>query len=380
MEEKIDLRQIEKRESEIQKLVQGDLTLEQLNELENEVKELQEQRKAFNEMKEKRQALIDATQRGEGVVVEEKKEERKMDVKKFDIETVEYRNLWAKALQGNLPEEEYRAYAASDTHNAVPVLVANQFFEKMVKLAPMLSEITLMQVAGNLKFLAEGTRNSAAIHTENTAVTPAADTVLSVQLGGFEFMKVIRISASAMKMSPVDFVNWLVEMLSGDIACALDNYIINDSSKGIVAITYSTGTNQILQTATTGYGYDDILKLEALLPAAYDGEAKYLVSKAVLFQKIKSIVGTDGHPIFDPVAKTILGRDVIIDDYVGTAKNALYLGRWKDIVGNLSQPVVVERSNESGFLNNSVDFRGVAIFDSAPAKKDAIVRLVTTTS
>ena len=43
-------------------------------------------------------------------------------------------------------------------------------------------------------------------------------------------------------------------MLSGDIARAVDNYIINDSTNGIVAITYTTSTNQILQAATTGYG------------------------------------------------------------------------------------------------------------------------------
>lgn len=377
----MNLKEIETRKNEIHELLKGEVTLEQMESFEQEVNELEKQRKSIELAQEKRTALINATLRGEGTVVEENKEERKMEVNKMtDVNSVEYRTLWAKNLQGALGEEEKRAYAAGDTHNAVPTLVANQFFEKMVKLAPMLSEITLMQVAGNLKFLAEGTRNTASIHTENTAVAAAADSVVSVVLGGFEFMKVIRISASAVKMSPDAFINWLVDMLSGDIARALDNYIINDSSKGIVAITYSTGTNQVLQTATTGYGYSDILALEALLPAAYDSEAKYLVSKSVLFNKIKSIVGTDGHPIFDPIAKTILGRPVIIDDYVGTAKNALYLGNWKDIVGNLSQPVVVERSNESGFLNNSVDFRGVAIFDSAPAKKDAIVRLVTTTS
>ena len=86
-----------------------------------------------------------------------------------------------------MSEVEKRAYATTDTHNAVPTIIATKFFEKMKKLAPMLSEITLMRVAGNLKFMAEGTRVAAAKHTQNTAADPAADAVVSVTLGGYEF-------------------------------------------------------------------------------------------------------------------------------------------------------------------------------------------------
>ena len=112
------------------------------------------------------------------------------------------RNKKVRLPQGKkLTEIEERAYATTDEHNAVPTAVADKFFEKMKKLAPMLSEITLMRVAGNLKFMAEGTRAEATTHVENTAVAPADDALVSVTLGGKEFMKVIRISASAKTMS-----------------------------------------------------------------------------------------------------------------------------------------------------------------------------------
>ena len=81
---------------------------------------------------------------------------------------------------------------------------------------------------------------------------------------------------------------------------------------------------------------------------------------------MKNIVDTANRPIFDAVEKTLLGYPVVVDDYVGTSKNEIYLGRWTDIVGNLSQDITVDRSVESGFLNNSVDYRGVAVFDSKP--------------
>ena len=180
-------------------------------------------------------------------------------------------------------------------------------------------------------------------------------------------------------MSIDAFEGWLVEMLSGDIARAIDNYIINDATNGISAIAFTTNTNQILQTATTGYTYSDLVSVAALMPAAYDSEAEWLVSKKVLYGSIKKIVDSSGRPIFDIADKSLLGYPVVVDDYVGTSKNEIYLGRWSDIVGNLSQDVTVERNDSSGFREAAIDYRGYATFDSKPAKKDAIVRLVSTT-
>ena len=50
----------------------------------------------------------------------------------------------------------------------------------------MLNEVTLLQVKGAVKFVVEGTNNDAAIHTENAAITPAADTLTTVTLSGYE--------------------------------------------------------------------------------------------------------------------------------------------------------------------------------------------------
>ena len=307
---------------------------------------------------------------------------KKVEEKRMERNSVEYRDLWIKHLQGNLTEEEARAYASNNT-NAVPTLVSDKFFEKMKKLAPMLSEITLLRVAGNIRFVSEGVRDTAdAPHTENSALTPASDTTVYVDLGGKEFMKVIQISRTAKLMSIDAFEGWLVEMLAGDIARAIDNYIINNGTNGIVALTWTSGTNQIVAT-TPGYG--DICDLIALLPAAYDAEAKFLVNKKTLYGSIAQIVDSVGNPIFVPdtitgVGGRLMGYPVIVDDYVATANGSLYLGKWSDVVGNLPEDIHVDTDESAGFTSNSIMYRGIAVFDSKPAKGDAIVRLVTTTA
>ncbi len=309
------------------------------------------------------------------------------NVKPMETNSIEYRNLWLKNLQGTLNEEEKRAWATATSGsnkatNAIPTEIANKFFEKMKKMAPMLSEITLLHVAGNLQFIAEGVRNDAtAKHVENSAMSAAADTTVAVSLKGFEFMKVIQISRTAALMSIDAFENWLVEMLAGDIARAIDNYILNDESNGVAALTYTTGTNQILNTQ--GYTYGDICDLIALLPAAYDAEAKFVVNKKTLYGNIAQILDSVGNPIFVPdtitgVGGRLMGYPVVVDDYVTTANAALYLGKWTDVVGNLPEDIHVDADESAGFTSNSIMYRGIAVFDSKPAKGDAIVRLVST--
>lgn len=371
-----ELSQIESRKAEIVTEVET-ADADVLEARDKESKELEVRKAELIARKEELEAeerAAEAVENDEIVTedIELPKEEEKRSMEKiYGIDSEEYRSAWAKRLQNKaLNEEETRAYASTDAGNAVPTAVADKFFEKIKKLAPMLSEITLMQVAGNIKFIAEGTRNAAQLHTENTAVNPAADTTVSVTLGGNEFMKVIRISKAAETMSINAFENWLVDMLSGDIARAIDDFIINDANNGIVSMVSTATTNKV---TSTSYSYSDICNLVSLLPAGYDAEAKFLVSKKVLYNDIKGIVDTNKRPIFDPVEKTLFGYPVVVDDYVPSNHKQIFLGKWTDVVGNLSQPVTVDRSEESGFLNNSIDFRGTAIFDSKLAKNDAIV-------
>lgn len=304
----------------------------------------------------------------------------------FEKNSPEYRELWLKALQGKDLNEEERAYVSGNTDSngthATPELVSDKFFEKMKKLAPMLSEITLLRVAGAIRFVAEGVRNSAdSKHTENSANSPAADTTVSVVLGGFEFLKIIQISRTAKLMSIDAFEDWLINMLAGDIARAIDNYIINDASNGIAALTWTTSTNQYVAET---YNYGKICDLIALLPAAYDSEAKFLINKKTLYGKVAQIVDSTGNPIFVPntidgVGGRLMGFPVVVDDYVTDSNDAIYLGKWTDVVGNLSEDIHVDRDESAGFTSNSIMYRGVAVFDSKPAKGDAIVRLVSTT-
>jgi hypothetical protein len=203
-------------------------------------------------------------------------------------------------------------------------------------------------------------------------------------LSFFSEFVAIRMAASGFGAPLPDAVprQLMLDLLAGDIARAIDNYIINDASNGIAALTWTTSTNQIV---AANYGYGNVWDLIALLPAAYDAEAKFLVNKKTLYGKIAQIVDSTGNPIFVPdtvtgVGGRLMGYPVVVDDYVGKDKDELYLGKWTDVVGNLPEDIHVDRDESAGFTSNSILYRGIAVFDSKPAKGDAIVRLVSTTA
>lgn len=361
--------------------------MEVVETLGKEKTELLERKKELEAIEERKKTIEAVKNLPEGAMPF--KEERAMD-KIINRESKEYRNAWLKELQGvALTETEKRDYisAASSSGGAIPTETSEALFAKMVTLAPMLSEITLLRVAGNVNFSAEGVRDAATQHAENYAITASTDTLVKVSLTGYEYTKLLYISKTVQTMTINAFEGWLVEMIAEDIAVAIENAIINgDGSTAPTGIekaaTWSTASNSVVVTGTFVITYTDVLNLIGKLPARYDSNAKFLASKAMVYQGLAGVLDTQGRPILvnDTTSKyplRVLGYPVITSDKV-TAKT-LYLGDYKKVVGNLAQDVTVERDASAGFASNSIAYRGGAIFDCNIALADAFVKLTTAT-
>jgi HK97 family phage major capsid protein len=252
----------------------------------------------------------------------------------------------------------------------------------MTKIAPMLNEITLLRVAGNVKFAVQNVRGEAAQHAkENATVDPAGDNLTYVELAGYEYIKVIRISKTVQTMSINAFEGWLTDMLAEDIAVAIENKIINGSGdgqpKGIeYANDWDDGDNAVEYTDNPSY--DDIMDMIALLPQRYHAGAKFLCNSKFLYGKLAKIKDNSGQPILvkdmaNGIQFRIMGFPVLLSDKV--TDGVMYFGNYKKVVGNLAQDVLVESSTQSGFLSNSIDFRGTAIFDCDIALSDAFIKM-----
>ena len=165
----------------------------------------------------------------DGFKVVTPQEERGINMNREEIlDSKEFRSAYLKTLQGKeLNEAEQRAYSTATANGAevIPTGIANEIIKKMYEVAPVLEKIRLFHVPGNFKIAVEATNNDAALHTQNGAITAAADTLGEVSLSGYEITKLISASRAVMSMATDAFEAYIVELLAENIARKIENYI-----------------------------------------------------------------------------------------------------------------------------------------------------------
>lgn len=377
--------EIEARLAAIKKEIEerGDaMKAEEIDALEKETKELTEERSGLIAAAEKRNGILDNIAKGAGISVrtfEQKKDDPADPADPFG--TPEYRSAWLKNLRRiPLTDAEKRAYAnaAGTGAEVVPTQTANEIISKVKTLAPMLNEVTLLHVKGAVKFVVEGTNNDAAIHTENAAITPAADTLTTVTLSGYEIVKLVQISDTVMTMSIAAFESWIVDMLAEAIARKVEDFFINGTGtsqpKGIDKANTWDATNSVPVGASASLTAANVQTLIGLLNAGYDRNAKFVMSKRTLFTDFmplqdnskNHIVTVQGNNYF------VYGYPVLLSDYV--KEHEAFLGDFKKVCANLAESINVK--NAYDIDTNSYKYSGIAIFDCTPAIGEAFVKLV----
>lgn len=379
------IKEIEARLAAIKKEIEerGDaMKAEEIDALEKETKELTEERAGLIAAAEKRNGILDNIAKGGGVSVRSfgKKEEDNTDPDD-PFGTPEYRSAWLKNLRRlPLTAAEKRAYANASGTGAevVPTQTANEIISKVKKLAPMLNEVTLLHVKGAVKFVVEGTNNDAAIHTENAAITPAADTLTTVTLSGYEIVKLVQISDTVMTMSIAAFESWIVDMLAEAIARKVEDFFINGTGtsqpKGIDKANAWGATNSVTVGASASLTAANVQTLIGLLNAGYDRNAKFVMSKRTLFTDFMPLQDTSKNHIVTVQGNSyfVYGYPVLLSDYV--KEHVAFLGDFKKVCANLAESINVK--NAYDIDTNSYKYSGIAIFDCQPAIGEAFVKLV----
>lgn len=374
----IRLNEIEKRMAEISVELEKDNA--NLEELEKEVKELTEERKAILEKVEKRKALINNVASMQHVdVIKDFKEERNMPTEVKGIESAEYRSAFLKRLQGvELNEVEKRSIAAANVAGAIPTMTSEMIMTKMREIAPLLSEVTLLNVAGNVSFAVEGVNNDAALHTENGLITSSNDTLVNVSLGGYEITKLVRISQTVRTMSINSFEGWLTDLIAENIATKIENYLINGTGtgqpKGVDYAQAWVDTSNAVAFAGATPTYAEMTELVSYIKGGYYRKAKWLMNHKTFWSQVQAIRDDSKAPIVSEMGGKymIMGKEVLFSDYVNDGD--MFLGDFKKVVANLSQDINVKASEHSGFQYNAIDYLGAAIFDSDIAIPEAIVK------
>ena len=378
----MNLQQVNERLAALDVEVRGAKTVEAVEAAAEEKKSLLERKKELEDLERRRQTALDLTAGAKTPdrVIDIRKDENNMKFSEMTLEervaTPEYRDLWLSKLLGKDIEKRAYEMGITEVGAVVPTITQERIFNKLRDYVPLLNEITLLQVPGNVSFVVEGVKNDAALHAENTLITPAADTMVKVTLAGYEIVKVLRISATIQAMSINSFEGWLVDNLAEGIAEKIGALIIygdgDSKPTGInKAATWANGTNAVDWATDNTVTTAELIKLVGYLKPGYHRRAKFLMNHKT-YWNIVSKQEDQKYKIMTPDWKRLLGYEILLDDRVNDFN--IFFGDFKKVVGNLAQNVEVKRSEASGFLNNAVDFRGTAIFDCKVAVGEAFVK------
>lgn len=356
-------------------LIESAKSIEELEEVKRklseveEVEEIIEERSATEEVVEE---VANLEERSVTENVEKRKEEKEMELNKDNVlESAEYRSAYFKKMLGKtLNEEEERAYALAGVEGAIPVETQNSIIEKAKKIAPMLNEVTLLNVPGAVKFAVEGVTNPAQMHAELASITPDADTLVSVQLNGYEITKLVQISQSVETMTVAGFEAFLVDSLAEAIARKVEDLIFNGTgsseAEGILV------NSDVIAQSTTALTAENVRELVAALNAGYDNGAKVYTSKAVLFNSLMGLQDNAKHDLIREVNGKfyMYGYEIVTSDYIA---NAIVLGNAKKYVANLAQRQNIVKQFDIN--TNSYKYLGAAIFDGKVSVGEAFVKL-----
>ena len=347
--------EIEARKVELRDEVENAETVEQVAELETEAEALNEELEQIEAQEEEKEEAEELESKSSNVKTIER-EEKKMENKK------EYRDVYLSNLMGKeLNEEERSILVAED--GAIPNETQNTIFEKIVKKAPMLDEITLLKVKGNVSFYVEGTRTDGANHTEGADISESEVTLIKVDLAGTEIVKLATISDTVKQMSIPAFEEWLTDMLSDSIANAIESKIFGSIE--------ANGT-----TVSGSIDASGLRSLVAGLPAGYEAGAKFYANKSLFYNDVlglqdlskNELVTREGGKYF------ILGYEVVLSDKA----SKITFGNAKKFVGNLAEDVNIHSQYNIG--NNTYSYSGVAIYDGKVADATAFQVLTTAVS
>ena len=358
----LDAEQIEARKAELK----DELAAAETNEAMDAIKaenDLLEERKAQIKLEiEQRKKDVADVIKGEGIVIEEVKDERKVTTMEVR-NTPEYINAYAEYIKSGNDMECRKLTSENDTTpNGTGTVAVPEFVYDIVKTAwereGIMSLVRKSYLRGNLKVQFEISGSDAAIHAEGGEAVSEETLVLGiVTLVPQSIKKWISISDEVYDLRGEEFLRYIYDELTYRIAKkAADTLIAKIEACGTVSTTTCPGVPK-LQAASPALGTVaaamSMLSDEAANPVIMMNKATWGTFKAVEY--------AGSFPV-DPFE----GLPVVFNNTI-TAASAATTGVTYAIVGDLGHGALANFPNGDG-----IDFK----FDELSKKKEDLIEVL----
>lgn len=380
--------EIEARKAELKEKIDNASTVEEIEELKNQVEEInnevpvEETTEEDGEITpEEERSLIADTQDIETRSVDaknlEKIGEKKMEERKFTIDSPEYRNAWAKTMLGQkLTEVEERAIGDAVGTTAtefvasaegvqginnlgllIPGTVRTDLLERAEKASPIFRDIRKLQVDGviDLPYLFES--DDAEWYAELEDTKNEGQEFRGLKLTGHELAKDVVITWKAEEMTVEGFIDFIIDELYEKMYKAKINAVIyGDGNRKPTGITKGleakTGANAIEVMHTVLKSMNADAKRESKIYVATS------VAEDITFYKD----GSNNYPYLATGLKNTNGGKIEEDPFLKDGD--IVVGNMRNYIFNENAPISIER--ERTVKGRKVTYGAYQICDGQP--------------
>ena len=272
-------------------------------------------------------------------------------------------NSFAEYIRSEVSGVKNRADASSltksDNGAVIPKTIINKIIEKVEEISPVYKLATHYDIPGTANIPTEDTSSDSitvAYATEFTDLTSHSNKFGTVELTGYLYGALTKISKSLLKNSNFQLTNWVINKMSKKIAKFIEGELLNGTTSkvsGIAGSYDSTNMNKVLasKSAVTS---DELIDAQELVPDIYQADAIWVMNKATR-TAIRKSKDSDGNYLLnrDLSAKwgyTLLGKDVYCSDNVAklgaVSKNVIFYGDLSGLAVKEGEKTEIQILNE----------------------------------
>lgn len=319
--------------------------------------------------------------------MEEKKETKaEMTAEERDIHS------FAEYIRCNANGIEYRAGEMDKGSNGavIPSSIVNKIIEKVSDISPVYRLATKYNGKGTVYVPKEDTSSSELTvdyASEFTELTSKTNKFTSIELTGYLYGSLVKVSKSLLNNSDFNLVDWVVNKMAKKIARFLEGQILNGTSakaKGIIG-TYDSTNMKVTLADKSKITLDEIIDLMDLVPDAYQTDAIFVMNRKTRTALRKLKDGENRYLLnYDPTSKfgyTIFGHDVYTSDNVGTlgavSKNVVFFGDFSGVAVKESETAEIEVLREVYAAQHAIGVVAWGEFDAKVEDTQKIAVAVT---
>ncbi len=273
------------------------------------------------------------------------REEKRNNMENTEIKkdvTVEERDIqsFATYIRNSVQGIENRAetnLAKGDNGAVIPKTIVKKIMEQVENISPIYKLATKYHIAGTVNVPKEDNTSdtiTVAYATEFTELESHSNKFATIELTGYLYGALTKISKSLLRNSDFDLTNWVVKKMAKKIAKFIEGELINGTASKTAGIAGSyDATNMKVTLAKAGaITADELIDLQELVPDEYQADCIFVMNRATR-KAIRKLKDGQGNYLLEKDSTSkwgyrLMGNDVYCSDNISA-------------LGTASKPVVM---------------------------------------